>query len=168
MKKQSEEHSKIQLMSATFPNVVEAKAVLNDLVKMHKAGSIQLLDAAVLVRDEDGKLTVTERGELTPKKGARRGALIGVALGVIFPPSLLAGAAIGAAAGAVTGKVTDQGFANEMLQEIGAELESGKSAIIAVVEHTWYAQMMDAVEGYEKVVGRAFYADEAGSITWTE
>jgi uncharacterized membrane protein len=157
MKKQSEEHSKIQLMSATFPNVVEAKAVLNDLVKMHKAGSIQLLDAAVLVR-----------GELTPTQGARRGALIGVALGVIFPPSLLAGAAIGAAAGAVTGKVTDQGFANEMLQEIGAELESGKSAIIAVVEHTWYAQMMDAVEGYEKVVGRAFYADEAGSITWTE
>jgi uncharacterized membrane protein len=168
MKKQPEDHAKVELMAAVYPNVAEAKATLDDLVEMHKAGAIELVDAAVMVRDKAGRLTITERGELTPKKGAKRGALIGVALGVIFPPSLLAGAALGAAAGAVAGKVTDQGFENEMLVELGAELEPGKSAILAVIEHTWYEEMMEAVEGYEKIVARSFYADETGSITWTE
>lgn len=90
---------------------------------------------------------------------------MGAALGVIFPPSLLAGAALGAAAGAVTGKVTDQGFENELLEELAKDLEPGKSAILAVLEHTWLERMMDAVDGYDRIVERGLTADEAGTIS---
>jgi len=160
----SENNVKMELVAAVYPNLFEAQATLNDLVELHKSDAIELLDAAVMVRDQAGNLTISERAELTPGKGATRGALIGAVLGVVFPPSLLASAALGAAAGAVTGKVTDQGFSNDMLEDLAAELEPGKSAILAVVEHILYEKMMDAVEGYERVLNRTYWADEAGSI----
>jgi len=163
-----EDHDQIELIAAVYPNTAEAQATLNDLVRMHSADTINLIDAAEMVRETSGELSITERAELTPRKGAKRGALIGAALAVIFPPSLLAGAAFGAAAGAVTGKVTDQGFENALLQEIAEDLEPGKSAILAVVEHTWYSRLMEAVEGYDRIVERTLAADEAGSIVLSD
>lgn len=158
----------VEMVAAIFPNTYEARAAMNDLVDLHTEGALELVDAAVMVREYSGNLSISERAELTPGKGARRGALIGAALGVIFPPSLIASAAIGAAAGAITGKKTDQGFENEMLEEIGGELEPGKSAILAVVESEWYDEMMAGVEGYERLLHRALAADEAGRIVLRE
>lgn len=160
----SDDSVKMEIVGAVYPNLYEAQATLNDLVDLHKSGAIELIDAAVMVRERSGSLTIQERAELTPGKGARRGALIGAVLGVVFPPSLLASAAIGAAAGAVTGKVTDQGFENAMLEELAADLEPGKSAILAVVEHTLYEKLLAAAEGYERVLSHTYWADEAGSI----
>ena len=159
----SEDNVKMEIAAAVYPNLFEAQATLSDLVKLHKAGAIELIDAAVMVREHSGNLTIAERAELTPAKGAKRGALIGAVIGVVFPPSLLASAALGAAAGAVTGKVTDQGLANEMLEDLAQDLEPGKSAIIAVIEHTMYDEMLESMDGYQRIVNRSYWADEAGS-----
>lgn len=161
----SDTYVEVELIAAVYSNTYAAQATLNDLVKLHRAGTIELVDAAVMVREVSGKMSISERAELTPGKGARRGALVGAVLGVVFPPSLLASAAIGAAAGAVTGKVTDQGFENEILEELTSELEPGKSAILAVVEHSWYGKMLDAMHGYDRILNRSLRAEEAGSIT---
>jgi uncharacterized membrane protein len=160
----SDDNVKMEIVAAVYPDLFEAQATLSDLVKLHKSGAIELIDAAVMVRERSGNLTITERAELTPAKGAKRGALIGAVIGIVFPPSLLASAALGAAAGAVTGKVTDQGFENELLEDLARDLEPGKSAIIAVVEHTVYEEVLEAIDGYQRILNRAYYADEAGSI----
>ena len=97
----SDDNIQMEIVAAVYPNLYDAQATLNDLVKLHNSGAIELIDAAVMVRERSGNLTITERAELTPAKGAKRGALIGAVLGVVFPPSLLASAALGAAAGAV-------------------------------------------------------------------
>ena len=117
-----------------------------------------------MVRERSGALRIDEQAELTPAKGAKKGALIGAALAVIFPPSLLAGAALGAAAGAIAGKVTDQGLDNAMLEDLARDLEPGKSAILAVVDRSLLAKTLEAVEGYEKVMARTYWADETGII----
>jgi uncharacterized membrane protein len=161
----SDDHVEAELIAAVYPTTYAAQATLSDLERMHKEGIIELVDAAVMVREISGKMSISERAELTPGKGARRGALVGAVLGVVFPPSLLASAAIGAAAGAVTGKVTDQGFENEMLEQLAGELEPGKSAILAVVEHKWYGKMLDAIQGYDRILNRTLRAEESGSIT---
>ena len=161
----ADHHVRVELFAAVYPNTFEARATLNDLVKMHKEGTVELVDAAVMVRERSGRLRIHEWAEITPRRGAKRGALVGAVIGVIFPPSLLATVFIGAAAGAVTGKVTDQGFENEMLREIADELDAGKSAILAAVEHHWYSETMKAVVGYERIVERSLHADAFGSIT---
>jgi uncharacterized membrane protein len=159
----SETGGTLELIAAVYPNTFEARARLNDLVKLHDAASIELVDAALLVRQYSGKLDVEERAELTPRKGAKRGALIGAVIGVVFPPSILAGAALGAAAGAVVGKATDQGIANQMLETLGAELKPGRSAVIAVVDHEWYGTVVNAIEGYDRVLVRTIRSDELAS-----
>lgn len=161
------EESKLQLAAAVYPNTFEAQATLNDLVTMHEDGAIEIIDAAVMVREISGKLTISQQA-LTPKKGAKRGALIGAAFGVIFPPSLLAAAAIGAGAGAVAGKASTKGFEQELLEELGGQLERGKSAVLALVEGDDLETVLDSVKGYEAIVQRTLHADESGVISLSD
>jgi hypothetical protein len=51
-----------------------------------------------------------------------------------------------------------------MLEDLAQGLDPGKSAILAVVEHTAYEQMLEAVDGYERILNRTYWADEAGRI----
>ncbi len=132
---------------------------------MDKAGSIEVIDAAIIAKDMEGKVTVVETAELTPKKGAGRGAIIGGVLGLIFPPSIIAGALLGGAIGALVGKFTDKGlFENTALKEAAEELPEGSSAIVAVVEDKWVQQMATAVEGYEKLASHALDAEFAADL----
>jgi uncharacterized membrane protein len=160
-----EEEVQLKLVAAVYPNLFQAQAKLGDLLKIHKAGTVELVDAAVLVRERSGKLTISDQAELTPGKGAKRGALMGAVIGVVFPPSLLAGAALGAAAGAITGKVTDQGFSNQMLEDLAKRLEPGESAILAATEPASYDQMLAAIDDYEELFERTLDTDESGALT---
>jgi len=87
-----------------------ARSALETLQEMDKAGSIEIIDAAVIAKDTEGKVKVVETAELTPKKGAGKGAIVGGVLAVIFPPSLLAGVILGGGIGALVGKFTDKGL----------------------------------------------------------
>jgi hypothetical protein len=51
-----------------------------------------------------------------------------------------------------------------MLEDLARDLEAGKSAILAVVDHDLYPKTLGAVEGYERVTDRTCRADDAGVI----
>ena len=154
----------VELLAASFSDQNTAKQCLDQLKRMEKDGTIDLLDAAVMVKQADGKLKVNEIKELTPKKGRRRGAVIGGIFGAIFPPTILISAIAGAVAGGALGRFTDQGMKNDELKAIGEELKPGQSAIIAIVEDRWIEQFTSAIEGYERLSRLSFDADEAGVL----
>ena len=106
----------IQLFIATFDNEVQAKESLNDFQAMDKEGSINLIDAAVIVRGADGKVKFEETADPSGKKWAKRGAIAGGVVGLIFPPSLIASAVVGGGAGGIWGKIRDKGFKDEDLK----------------------------------------------------
>ena len=142
-----------------------AKSALTTLQEMDKAGSIEIIDAAVITKDMEGKVSVLETAELTPKKGAGKGAIVGGVLAVIFPPSLLAGVILGGGIGALAGKFTDKGlFDNTALKEAAEDLPEGSSAIVAVVEDKWVQQMATAIEGYDKLTNNALDAEFAADL----
>src|SRR5215211_4498237 len=153
-----------ELLAASFSDQVSAKRCLDQLKRMEKDGVIDLVDAAVLVKQPDGKLKIDELKELTPKKGRRRGAVIGGIFGAIFPPSILISAAVGAVAGGALGRFTDQGMKNDELKAIGEELKPGHSAIIAIVEDKWIEQFTRAIEGYERLSRLSIDAEDAGVL----
>lgn len=160
----SAEDVQVKLVAAVYPNLYQAQAKLGDLVKLHKGGTIELVDAAVLVRERTGALTISDQAELTPGKGAKRGALVGAVIGVVFPPTLLASTALGAAAGAITGKVTDQGFSNQMLEDLAKRLEPGESALLAASEPPLYEELLAAIDDYEELHERTLDTDESGAL----
>ncbi len=162
----SQQSNPISLIAAFYRNETEAGEMLAQLKQMDKDGTIDIVDAAVMVKTDDGrKLKVNETAELTANKGGVRGALVGGVLGIIFPPSILAMAAVGAAAGAAIGHFTDQGFDNNLLKEIGENLPPGGSCIVAVVEETWIAKLSTALEGYVDLARYALDAESAAKLT---
>lgn len=88
-------------------------------------------------------------------RGAALGGVAGAAIGLLAGPALWVPAAVGALVGGLAAKLRDSGFSDERLKTIGNSLEPGSSAIIAVVEHTWVAQVEKELE-------------EAGADTFTE
>ena len=157
--------SDIQVFIATFGNESQAKVVLKDFMAMDKEGSIDLIDAAVIVRGADGKVKFEETVDPGGKKWAKRGAVAGGVVALIFPPALIASAVVGGAAGGIWGKIRDKGFKDEDLKDIGESMEPGTSAIIAVAEDHVIEQLEKGLEGYERIARHGVSAEAALAIT---
>src|SRR4051794_31477990 len=154
----------LEVFIATYGNETEAKEALKDFKSMERAGSIDLIDAAVVVHGADGKVRFEETADPSGKKWAKRGAIAGGVVGLIFPPSIIASAVVGGAAGGVWGKVRDKGFKDEDLKEIGESLEPGKSAIIAIVHDRVVEQLENGLKGYGKIMHHAMSAEAAAAV----
>ena len=125
--------------------------------------AIKVHNAALLVKDADGKPSITDAGDLTPKKGRRIGALGGAMLGLLGGPI---GVVIGAAAGAGLGNVTakrwvDLGFPNEFLERMEAHLVPGTSALLLLVEREYAESISDSMGDLSGVMLQHELSDEA-------
>src|SRR5215211_4240677 len=141
----------IQVFIAKFGDEVTAKQSLKDFQSMDREGSIELIDAAVIVHGADGKVRFEETADPSGKKWAKRGAIAGGLVGLIFPPTILATAAVGAAGGGVWGKIRDKGFSDDDLRRIGESIPPGSSAIIAVAEDRVVENLERGIAGYQKI-----------------
>lgn len=158
----------IQVFVAAFGTEDEAGQALKDFKAMDREGSIELIDAAVVVRRADGKVTFEETGDPSGKTWAKRGAVAGGLVGLIFPPGLLVSAAVGAAGGGVWGKVRDKGFQDADLRSVGDSLEPGTSAIIAVAEDRMIERLQAGLEGYRNIARHAVSAEAAAAVIAAE
>lgn len=131
----------VQLIVAAFQDEDAASQALKALKQAKKDGLIRIQDAAVIRKDEKGKLRIKETADVGGGKGAAFGGVVGAAIGLIAGPLLVVPAAVGALVGGLTAKLVDTGFSDERLKEIGDALEPGSSAIIAVVEHKWVEEV---------------------------
>jgi uncharacterized membrane protein len=154
----------VEVFVAAFDNEEQAGEALKDFRTMDREGSIQLIDAAVIVRGADGKVKFEETIDPSGKKWAARGAIAGGLVGLIFPPSIIATAAVGAAGGGIWGKIRDKGFKDEDLQAMGESLEPGTSAILAVAEDRVLERLTRGIEGYSKIARHAVSAEAAAQI----
>lgn len=154
----------VQVFMAAFSDETEADTALADVRAMDDAGSIKLIDAAVLVRDTEGKVTFHEVGDAGTGTWAKRGAIAGGLAGLLFPPSLLAGALVGAAGGGVWGKIRDKGFSDKDLKEMGESLLPGTSAILAIAEDKVVDHLVQGLEGYRAIARHGLDADAAALI----
>jgi len=155
----------IELFVASYDNEFGAKQSLKDFEAMDREGSIDLIDAAVIVHTAEGKVKFEETADPSGKRWAKRGAIAGGLVGLIFPPSIIASAAVGGGAGGIWGKVRDKGFKDEDLKEIGKSLEPGSSAIIAIAEDQVLDRLEKGIAGYERIARHAVSAEAALVIT---
>lgn len=142
----------LQAIVAAFPDESGATRALEELRKIDRE-LIGVKQAAVLVKDEDGKLAIRESHHVG--RGAVLGGAAGAVVGLIAGPVgwVTVG---GAAVGALAARLRDTGFPDERLREIGEGLTPGTSALIAIIEHRW----VERVEEELRAAG-ARYATEA-------
>jgi uncharacterized membrane protein len=128
-------------MIAAFKEEGAADEVLKELKTAQRAGLVGIQNAAVLRRDQKNKLHVRELKDWGGGKGAAFGGALGAVVGVLAGPGALAVGAAGALIGGLAAKLRDSGFSNERLEAVGDALQPGTSAIVAVIEHTWVAEL---------------------------
>jgi uncharacterized membrane protein len=156
----------VEVYVAAYNDAEKAKAALHDLEAMHKDGTIQLLDAATVSKDQNGKVHVHETANHT-KSDAGKGVAIGAVFGIIFPPSILASAAVGGAAGGLLGHFTQKGFGKKNLSEAGQELDPGQTGLIAVAVDRWGDQIKKGMEDYSRLTEHLLDADAAEAVIAT-
>lgn len=126
----------IQVIVAAFPSEQGAKEALHELDDAKKRGLIGIKDAAVLSKDEQQKLRISESADKGFGRGAMVGGVAGAAVGILAGP--IGWAALGGAAiGGLAAKLRDGGFPDDRLRQIGEGLHPGSSALVAVIEHVW-------------------------------
>ena len=94
--------------------------------KGFKGQLINLDDAAIVVRNHDGKVKVKQAVNLVGA-GTVGGAFWGMLIGLLWVPWL--GLAIGAVTGAISDKLTDYGINDEFINEVAGTIEPGGSAL---------------------------------------
>jgi uncharacterized membrane protein len=118
------------LIAIAYPDAETAERVRTELVQATKEHLVDLQDAVVVEHQADGKIKLHQAINTTGA-GAAGGALWGGLIGLLFLAPLF-GMAIGAASGALAGKFTDTGVNDDLLKELGAKLEGGGAALIAL------------------------------------
>ena len=114
-----------------FDNEHKAEEVRLTLLKLQRDYLIDLDDAVVAVKNQDGKVKLHQIHDLTAT-GAVSGGFWGLLIGTLFLSPLL-GTAVGAAAGAASGALSDVGISNDFMKELASTLKPGSSALFVLV-----------------------------------
>ncbi len=139
-----------KLVVIGFDKIGEADEVLAKLVDLQKEHLIDLEDAAVVVRNENGKCQVKQAVNLAAG-GAANGGFWGLLIGLLFMHPLL-GFLAGAASGAVSGSLMDFGINDDFIEELSKKLQNGTSALFILVRKATPDKVIAEFEGYNAQV----------------
>jgi uncharacterized membrane protein len=132
---------------------------------MHDYSKVKLVDAALVTKDEDGKVHIHETKEVTTAKGATRGAIAAGILGLIYPPSLIASVLVGGGIGGLWGKMRDTGIKTGDMKQIADEQKPGEVALIVLTEPESVPSIEREMEGWGRyIVRHGFSEDESEQI----
>ena len=93
----------IFLYAGEYEDVNEAKADLEELKQLHREHVVGTCDAAVITKNEEGKVKIVDKTGKPAQHGGWAGLAAGAAIGLIFPPSILVSGLVGAGAGGCWG-----------------------------------------------------------------
>jgi uncharacterized membrane protein len=160
------DHDTVLVLAAAYDNLADAeadyeaiKALYYDVKTSHD------FDAAVIDRDESGKVHVVRKHEQPTRHGAAVGMGWGLAVGaaaVLMPGISLIGLAGGAAAGATVGAVAGHmkgGMSDSDLKRLGEVLNAGQSGLIAVYATNMAEQIAASIKAQNRHVSEEIDAD---------
>jgi uncharacterized membrane protein len=146
-----------------FKDEMKADEVILDLRKLEREYLINLEDAAVVIRNKEGKVRIKQTQELVTS-GALSGGFWGLLFGFIFFNPII-GWALGATVGAISGAVTDIGIDDRFIREVGSTIEPGTSAIFFLVRKSTPDKVLEDLSKFEgKVLRTSLSKDDEAKL----
>ncbi|MGD8806756.1 MAG: DUF1269 domain-containing protein [Chloroflexota bacterium] len=134
------------LIVLVFDDEASAFQMRDKLLSLQKQQLISLGDAAIVVRQENGKPKVKQLQSLVGA-GALGGAFWGMFIGLLFFAPWL-GLVAGAVGGALSGKLTDIGVDDNFIKEVGQKIEPGQAALFLLVIQATADKVMPELQSY--------------------
>ena len=146
------------LIAISYPDQATAEEVLGTLARLQTERSIELEDAVIVTRDQEGKVKLHQTAKLGAR-GAAGGALWGGLIGLLFLAPLV-GMAIGAAAGGAAGAMADVGVDDRFLKDLGTKLEPGGAALIVLVHRSTPDKVLPEISKFGGEVIQSSLSDD--------
>ncbi|HLJ79947.1 MAG TPA: DUF1269 domain-containing protein [Ktedonobacterales bacterium] len=135
----------VQVIVAAFKDLDGASNALETLQEAKHDKLIGIQDAAVITKDANGKVKIKETADMRAGKGATIGAVAGGVVGLLAGP--VGWAALGGGViGGLAAKLRDGGFPDERLKQLAEGLTPNSSALVAVIDHRWVAEVEQELE----------------------
>jgi uncharacterized membrane protein len=141
-----EVNSMATLVVIGYESEVKAEEVRLALLKMQKDYLIDLADAVVVVRDENGKVKLRQMYNLTAA-GAVSGGFWGSLIGLMFLNPLF-GMAIGAGAGAISGALRDVGIDDSVMKKLAETLKPGTAALCVLIRQMTVDKVVEEIKPF--------------------
>lgn len=124
------------LIGLSFEDSYRAQEFLTAMTRLSSKGSLQMRDAVIVSKDDDGGVRVKETIDPQPARTALSGAAWTGLLGLLVggPVGWLAGIGLGASAGAITAKVVDLGVPDEWVDWFRAAVREGTTTVVVLAE----------------------------------
>ncbi len=144
----------------TYASEVDARADYDVVKELHAQGAVGTYDAAVITKDDSGRIHVN-KDETSTRHGAWGGAAAGALIGILFPPSIVASALVGATVGGVSGHLW-KGMSRTDVKEFGEVIDSGEAALVIVGETALEAAIEKAQLKAQRKVEKELDVDKKG------
>jgi len=147
-----------ELIVFAFPNEKGASEMDEAIQRLKKEQLITLDDAAIVVRNHDGKVKVKQAVNLVGT-GTVGGAFWGMLIGLLFWMPWL-GMAIGAITGAISGKLSDYGINDDFIKEVGAAIKPGSSAMFLLISKWTEDKALERLKKFNAIIIRTSLSNE--------
>ncbi len=155
--------------AGVYANVDDAITDYNLVKDLHtEAGLIDAYDAAVVERNDAGKVKIVKKHETPTRVGGVLGGGIGLATGVVlvlFPAAAIGGGLLlgTTAGGALLGSIAGHaaaGMSRSDLKELGESLDDGQAGLVVVAVSDMEAKVRSAMKHAQKVEEKKMKADQ--------
>ncbi len=154
--------------AGVYGNIADAVADYDAVKDLHtEANLIDAYDAAVVERDQKGKVKIVKKHETPTRAGGVLGGGVGLATGLVI--ALFPAAAIGAGlligttgGGAILGAVAGHaaaGMSRGDLKELGESLDEGEAGLVVVAVSDMEAKVRSAMKRARKLEEKQLKAD---------
>jgi uncharacterized membrane protein len=134
------------LIAVVFPSEQKAEEVRQKVLGMQKDYLIDIGDAVIATKTEQGRVKLNQLMSTTAA-GAAGGSFWGLLIGVLFLNPLV-GVAAGAGAGALAGALTDVGINDRFMKDLSAEdLKPGEAVLFVLVKKVTGDKVLAQLQG---------------------
>lgn len=117
-------------------------------------GPVETIDAAVVIREPTGHLTLHQTKQTSAGEGAIAGGTAGLLAGLFF--AIPVGAALAGIAAGIGWGLRDTGIEDDRLREVGAELRPGQAVLCVLLDEAQVPSLRERLQPYG---GEAIEAD---------
>jgi uncharacterized membrane protein len=153
------------LVAVLFEDDTTAFDMRAALMKMQKQYLIDMEDAVVVIKSQNGAIKLDQTINLTAA-GALGGGFWGMLIGLLFLNPLL-GAAIGATAGAVSARFKDIGINDQMMRDLAQSFKPGSSALFVLLRRMTADKVLEGLKpfsGKGKVFQTSLNKDDEAAL----